>query len=131
LAKIRGVTPADRQHLVEDLFETITLFDNRATGASYRPLGNGQYEVTLTVNAKKSRADGLGAEKEVPLDEDIDVGVFTAADTPLLLQKMRIKSGVSQLKLLVGAPPAKAGIDPLNKLIDKTPEDNTIGVSAK
>jgi hypothetical protein len=42
---------------------------------------------------------------------------------------MRIRSGVSQLKLLVSGQPAKAGIDPLNKLIDKTPEDNTIGVS--
>jgi len=129
LAKIRGVTPPDRQHLIEDLFETITLFDNRATSASYRALENGKYEVTLTVNAKKSTADGLGAEKEVPLDEDIDIGVFNAADTPLLLQKMRIKSGVSQLRLLVSGQPAKAGIDPLNKLIDKTPEDNTIGVS--
>jgi ABC-type transport system involved in multi-copper enzyme maturation permease subunit len=129
LAKIRSVTPPDRQHLIEDLFETITLFDNRATGASYRALGNGKFEVLLTVDAKKSRADGLGAEQEVPLDEDIDIGVFNAADTPLLLQKMRIKSGVSQLKLLVSGQPTKAGIDPLNKLIDKTPEDNTIGVS--
>ena len=129
LARIRAVTPADSQHLIQDLFETITLFDNRATGASYRPLGNGKYAVTLTVSAKKSRADGLGSETQVPLDEAIDIGVFDGADAPLLLRKMRIRSGVSRLELLVDGRPARAGIDPLNKLIDRAPEDNTINVA--
>jgi ABC-2 type transport system permease protein len=130
LAKIRAVTPPDKQYLVADLFESIILFDNRATDASYRPLPNGRYEVNLTVMAKKSRSDGLGAETEVPMDEDVDIGVFDAAEAPLLLEKIRLKSGKSQLKLVVDAKPAKAGIDPLNKLIDRTPEDNTINVSA-
>jgi len=63
------------------------------------------------------------------MDEDVDIGVFDAKDNPLLLRKMRIHSGVQSLKLVVGAQPAKAGIDPLNKLIDRTPEDNTKAVS--
>ena len=36
LKYIREVTPADLQSVVTDLFETITLFDNRAVEASYR-----------------------------------------------------------------------------------------------
>jgi ABC-2 type transport system permease protein len=128
LADIRAVTPADKQYLVHELFETITLFDNRATAASYRKLADGKFEVTLDVTAKKSQADGLGAEKEVPLNEDLDIGVFDAGNAPLLLRKMRIKSGPSQLNLVVDREPAKAGIDPLNKLIDKTPDDNMISV---
>ena len=83
----------------------------------------------MTVSAKKSRADGLGSETQVPLDEVIDIGVFDAADAPLLLRKMRIRSGVSRLELLVDGRPARAGIDPLNKLIDRAPEDNTINVT--
>jgi hypothetical protein len=32
------------------------------------------------------------------------------------------------LDLIVAKEPMKAGIDPYNKLIDRTPEDNVIGV---
>jgi len=129
LAKIMAVTPPQKQYLISDLFENIVLFDNRTISATWRPAAGGGFEVDLTVSAKKSRADGLGAETEVPMDEDVDIGVFDAKDNPLLLRKMRIHSGVQSLKLVVGAQPAKAGIDPLNKLIDRTPEDNTKEVS--
>ncbi len=128
LARIREVTPADKQYLIHDLFETITVFDNRATAATARALGNGQYEVNLTVVARKLRADGLGAETEIPMNEDVDVGVLDANDVPLMLEKRHIHSGSSQLRLIVQGKPVKAGIDPLNKLIDKTPDDNTIAV---
>ncbi|HEY3785447.1 MAG TPA: M1 family aminopeptidase [Steroidobacteraceae bacterium] len=129
LAKIRAVTPPQQQYLITDLFESIVLFDNRTTAATWRALAAGQFEVDLTVSAKKSRADGLGNETEVPMDEDIDVGVFDSSDKPLLLRKMRIHSGIQNLRLVVDAEPAKAGIDPLNKLIDRSPEDNTRPVS--
>jgi len=128
LARIREVTPADKQYLIHDLFETITIFDNRATAATSRDIGGGKYAVDLTVMARKFRADGLGAETEVAMDEDVDVGVFDSAEAPLLLQKMRVHTGSSQLHLVVPGKPAKAGIDPLNKLIDKTPDDNTVRV---
>jgi hypothetical protein len=36
IAALREATPPDRRYLIEDLFETITLFDNRATAASWR-----------------------------------------------------------------------------------------------
>jgi hypothetical protein len=55
--------------------------------------------------------------------------VFDSSDKPLLLRKMRIHSGIQNLRLVVDAEPAKAGIDPLNKLIDRSPEDNTRPVS--
>jgi len=131
LARIRAVTPPEKQYLVTDLFENIVLFDNRATSATYRKLPDGKYEVTLAVLARKARADGLGAETEQPMDEDVDVGVLDDKGEPMLLRKMRIRSGAQQMKLVVDAKPAKAGIDPLNKLIDKSPDDNVISVSAQ
>src|SRR5207247_9124629 len=36
LAELRAVTPADYQYLITDLFETITLFENRAVSATWR-----------------------------------------------------------------------------------------------
>jgi ABC-2 type transport system permease protein len=131
LAEFRKVTPPDKQYLITDLFETITLFDNRATEASYHAVSDGKYEVELKVTAKKLRADGLGAETEVPLNDWIDIGVFDQDGNVLYLQKQQIQSGDSTIKVVVDKVPAKAGIDPLNKLIDLTAEDNVVEVAKK
>jgi ABC-2 type transport system permease protein len=131
LAEFRKVTPADKQYLITDLFETITLFDNRATEASYHAIGDGKYDVELKVKAKKLRADGLGAETEIPLNDWIDIGVFDQDGNVLYLQKQQIQSGDSTIKVTVDKVPAKAGIDPLNKLIDLTAEDNVVEVAKK
>ena len=77
------------------------------------------------------QADSLGTETEVPMDDWVDIGVFDATETPLYLQKHRIRSGETLIKLVVNKIPAKAGIDPLNKLIDRDPDDNVVPVEKK
>ena len=47
VAALRAVTPPDLQHVITDLFETITLFDVRATDATWHPAADGKYIVTL------------------------------------------------------------------------------------
>jgi aminopeptidase N len=66
------------ERTVDDLFETITLFDNRAVAASAKALPGGRYEVKVDVVAKKRQADELGKETDAPLDDLIDVGVLDA-----------------------------------------------------
>ena len=46
----------------------------------------------------------------------------------LLVKKVKITQPVTVLDLVVPKEPKKAGIDPYNKLIDRTPEDNVIAV---
>ncbi len=127
VARFKKVTPPELQYLIEDLFETITLYDNRALKAVVRPKG-GKFEVTLTVSAKKLRAGELGAEQELPLDDLIAVGVYGSDGKLLLLEKRRFTKERTELVLTVAAPPTKAGIDPLNELIDRRPNDNVIPV---
>jgi ABC-2 type transport system permease protein len=91
--------------------------------ATGKQLGN-QMEITLKLAARKLRADEQGNEKEIPLDEEIEVGAVDDKGKPLLLERRRIKSGEQTVTLLVKGKPAKAGIDPLNKLIDRKPDDN-------
>jgi aminopeptidase N len=127
VAQLKKVTPAELQYLIEDLFETITLYDNRALSAVSRPR-DGKFEVTLTISAKKLRASELGSEQELPLDDLVDVGVYDGDGKLLLLTRQRLKQAQTQLKLTVAARPARAGVDPLNKLIDRRPNDNVIRV---
>jgi hypothetical protein len=128
LTYIRKVTPPDLQYLIDDLFESITLYDNRALSATYREIGKDRYEVKLKVSAKKLRADELGAEKEQPMHDLVDVGLVDEHDEPIVLEKRRLGANESEITLVASRLPAKAGIDPLNKLIDRKPADNLVRV---
>ena len=129
LAELRRVTPAAQQPLIEDLFETITLYDDRAVSARARKRPDGTYDVDLVVSARKIRADAAGNEQDAPLDALIDIGVLDAAGNPLLLEKRRVHGGENRFALQVGGVPARAGIDPLDKLIDREASDNVVAVT--
>jgi hypothetical protein len=128
LKHIRDVTPPHLQYVIDDMFETITLYDNRATAARAKLLPDGRYEVTVKVLAKKRRADELGKESDVPLADWIDIGVLDAGNKPLFLEKKKIDREAMEFTVIVDGKPARAGIDPYNKLIDRRPKDNTIAV---
>ena len=129
LAEIRAVTPASLDYVIDDFFDAITLYDNRALAATARPLPDGRYEVTLEVYARKLKADALGKESAAPLHDLIDIGVLDAENAPLFLEKRTIDSGKTTFTIVVAKKPVRAGIDPYNKLIDSRPRDNTVAVA--
>jgi ABC-2 type transport system permease protein len=129
LAEFKAVTPPEYQYMITDLFETITLYENRAVSATYKEKEGGHYEVTLKVAAKKVRADESGVQTEVPMDDLVDIGVLGEKDATLYLKKQRVHSGETSFTIDVAAKPVRAGIDPVIKLIDRRPDDNTIAVT--
>ena len=129
VADVRAVTPPEMQYLIDDLFERIVIYDNRAVKATAKPLPGGRYEVNVNVIAKKRVADALGKESDVPLADLIDIGVVDDKGDPITISRHRIDLEESSFKIIVDRKPAKAGIDPLNKLIDRKPGDNTIAVT--
>ena len=130
VARIREVTPPDLQYLIDDLFEKIVVYDNRAISATMKPLPGGRWEVTMKVVAKKRVADALGKESDVAIDDLIDIGVIDADGNAIAVEKKRITAEETSFTMTVDKRPAKAGIDPLNKLIDRRPADNAIVVTA-
>jgi len=130
LSFVAEATPPEKRGLLADLFESITLFDLEAAQAVSRKLVDGRYEVTLTATARKLRADGQGAETEVPLDDWIDVGVLGEKEA-LYLQKVHVTGREVTARAIVTGRPVRAGIDPYNKLIDRTPSDNVRAVTER
>ena len=128
--ELRKVTPPEMQYVIYDLFEAITLYDNRARAAVARKLPEGGYEVTIKVSAKKTQAGEQGDEKEVAMDDLVDVGALDEKGAALMVERRRIKSGDSEVKIVVDRLPAKAGIDPIDKLVDRHPDDNVVAVEA-
>ena len=134
LGYFKEVTPDSLQYIIKDMFETITLYENRAKAASYQKIGD-QYQVEIDVSAIKYRADSLGNETSIPINDWIDIGVMgedeKGKDKILYLQKHKINQKNMKFEIIVNEKPVKAGIDPINKLIDRNPNDNQIKVSMK
>jgi aminopeptidase N len=132
IEELRRAAPADAQGLITDLFERITLFDNRAQRATMRQLPDGRYEVKVAVTAKKLQADELGVETERPLDDTITIGALDADGRAVHLEKHRFRDASRELTMVFASAtaPAKAGIDPMNALIDRAPDDNVVGVTS-
>lgn len=127
LDEIKAVAPEDAYLLIDDLYTRITLWDLRAKQAEAVKTANG-YEVTLTLEAGKFYADEIGTETEAELNELVDIGVFNKDGDPLYLAKHAVTEKAMTITVTVDELPAEAGIDPLNKLIDRDPDDNTTSV---
>jgi aminopeptidase N len=135
MAYIREATPDSLAYILEDMFETITLFSNRVEEAVITPREDGRYGVRLAVESKKMRADGQGVETEIEIGDWIDIGIFgekeidgKKQETLLYLKKHRIDANEMTFDLVVDGKPVRAGIDPYNKLIDRNSDDNVMKV---
>jgi ABC-type transport system involved in multi-copper enzyme maturation permease subunit len=135
-AELGAVTPDSLDGLLEDWFETITLWDVSTERAVVQPTGAGEYTVILDVRAKKMRADGSGRQSEVPMDDLVQIGVFAPGEggepgEPLHLERHRIRSGQQTIRVTVPREPARAGIDPYRMLIDLERGDNLVRVQSE
>ena len=136
VAAFRAHAPADKQALITDLFEKITLYDLKTKSATVKKRSDGKFDVTVTVDAVKKYADGKGKETPAPLNETMDIGLFTAepgkkgfdAKAVVAYERRPIRSGVQTFTFTVDKAPKFAGIDPYNTVIDRNGDDNTTKV---
>ena len=131
VAYLEPQVPDSLKYLIDDWFKEITLYDNRLKEASYKKLEEGLYQVKLTVESKKIKADSLGNESEVPINDWIDLGLFADADEEELMFQKRVKIDQEEMTFTFETDtiPAKAGIDPRHLLIDRVFKDNIKSVS--
>ena len=130
--EFRQVTPDSLQYLVTDLFDRISLYENRLTAAKATKLPNGRYRVDLTIESKKLVADSAGTERLVPENDYLPIAIFpTQPDgvqklvKPLLFTKRRLKRGTNKLSFTVAKAPARAAVDPYNEIVDRVLDDNS------
>ncbi|MBD0320610.1 MAG: hypothetical protein ICV87_09775, partial [Gemmatimonadetes bacterium] len=134
-AELRAAAPDSLRPLLSDLFEHITLWSVRADSARARPLRGGAYRLTLWVDASKARADSIGRQTPVAMDEPVQIGVFAgprrdgSPGEALYLKRHRIRAGKQAIVVTVPRLPARAGIDPYRTLIDRERDDNIAEVA--
>jgi ABC-2 type transport system permease protein len=122
----------EEQNLITDLFERVILYDLKVTAPTAVRRADGKWDVTVPVEAKKYVVDGRGGETETPLDERIEVGLFTAqpgrdafdAKHVIVMERRPVRSGVQVLRFVTDRRPTYAGIDPYHYYIDRNSRDN-------
>lgn len=123
-------TPDSLKYIIQDLFWDITLFDNKTKEVSAKDLGNGKWEVTIQVETHKLKADALGKETEVPVNDWIEIGAFAKPEgdkkygKTLYRQRVHMREANSTFTFTTDEKPEKAGIDPFSLLVDREPKDN-------
>jgi hypothetical protein len=129
-AELQAVTPDSLKPLLSDLFEHITLWDVRTDSVKAEPVGGGEYRVTLFVDASKARSDSIGNLTPTAMNDLVEIGVFAgnaggkSPGDSLYVRQHRIRSGKQTIVVIVPREPARAGIDPYRKLIERERDDN-------
>jgi ABC-2 type transport system permease protein len=127
----------EEQKLITDLFERITLYDLKLAGPTAVRRSDGRWEVTVPVEAKKHYGDGKGGATETPLNERIEIGLFTAhprnsdfeTSQTITIERHAIRSGRQEVKLLTDRKPAFAAIDPSNMYMNWTSGDTILPIA--
>lgn len=157
--RIKEGTPDSFHYFIEDMYEHITLYDNRIEATEYTANSDGTYTVDITAHVTKYRTDERGRQNflnengdslslelegrrrpilSYPLGDFVDVGIFTDEESDgkrkekvLYLKKQKITQIENKWTITVNEQPKEVGIDPYNKLIDRNSDDNRRKVSEK
>ncbi len=133
LDEIYAEVPDSLQYLTHEMFEDIILYSNQIKEAEASKDDDG-YKVDLLLDCYKIQADSIGNEIEIPLDDWIEVLVFSEQYVNGEKQKVianpdnrwfKLTSGENRISLRVTDEPIEAGVDPLYKLLDKNVFDNS------
>jgi hypothetical protein len=98
--------------------------------AQVKKIGS-EFEVSVSFTSEKFRADSLGKEESIPVNDYIDLVCFAKplADEKfgkkLFYQRTKITKKQNHVVFRTRVIPYLVGIDPYNYIIDRFPEDNT------
>lgn len=133
VAMLRAEARTPQQHaLITDLFERITLYDPRLDQPTAARRADGRWDVAVPVEARKTWADGAGHGRPAPVDEPIEIGLFTAEPgsagfdrrSVLRMELRPIRTGRQMVRFVAKRRPTYAGADPYNLYIDRNAGDN-------
>ncbi|MFK7808470.1 MAG: M1 family aminopeptidase [Saprospiraceae bacterium] len=137
ISELEQAVPDSFQYLIDDMFKDIILYNNKAMNGEYKQLSNGQYELTLSLEIEKYRADKKGMEQSVAFNDYIFIGVYAENDgsdskgKELYYNLHKFNKKETEIKLILDEKPHSAGIDPNHLLIDRVRDDNVIEVVLK
>jgi len=133
---LQQATPDSLKYLIHDLFETVTLYDNKLDNYEVASLANGNYEVTVNFTVTKFRITN-GAKifeddndqslthknenlalNSLPLKDFIELGIYSSSGEEIYLKKHLVNQIKNRVTITIDKAPGYVAIDPLVKLLD-------------
>ena len=131
LRHLRRVVPPEEQVLLYDLFESITLFDNRIVAANCVAEDDGTFRVEVEVAVEKMRDEGLGEMQELLPDDRIDLVLFGSSPDGdgglgrvLAHETRHLRAHTATFSVVVDEQPLTVALDPFYQHIDRNRRDN-------
>jgi hypothetical protein len=125
----RNVTPDSLHYVIRDLFETITLYENKITQAEYQMVSNDLYEVSITLDLHKHQFDSAGIAHQVKINEWVDLSIYEEVEggTEKLIysKEIHVTNKITKVKMQVDKKPGKCVLDPKRKTMDREFDDNS------
>ena len=136
MAFIKHGASEDELAFITRVFYEINIYDLRLLSANTEQLADGQYKVTLTVDANRLQMDSNDGEQKVDLDELVDIAILlkspkanmhmsTNNQAPAYLQKHAIRTGHNVIEIIMDGEPVKAMVDPYIHFIDRNTNNNS------
>jgi aminopeptidase N len=125
--ELQTVTPDSLHYLLSDLFKQNTYWRLKTKSIAATKSNDGNWNVTLKVEAQKSVMDLSGKETDFPMNDWLEIGLYEEVkghSRPMYLKMHRIRTGEQTIAITVPRRPDSGGIDPNNLMIDLRLEDN-------
>ena len=124
LEQLRRVSPPASFPLLEEWMKEIVLYDLQIESAHATRRADGQYDVTLRIQAAKTHADRRGEERPAPFHESVEIAIYATDESLLHSQRHALRDGAQELTITVRQPPGFVMIDPHVTRVDKNRNDN-------
>lgn len=125
--ELETATPDSLNYLLNDFFLTNTYWRLKTENIEIEGLESGKWKVNLKINAEKSTVNEEGIEKNIPMQDWIEIGLYqekNGTTSKIYLKNHLITSGKQNIEIIVDKKPSFGGIDPRSLLIDIRLDDN-------
>ena len=112
------------QSTIRDLFAQVLTYQVGLADATYAPSADGQYEVSLTLEAQQLQTTGLGEQQSQPLNLPVTIELNDAEGNSIEVIKPVLTDTQTTLTLITNELPSSAAIDPDYRLPSAYLQDN-------
>jgi ABC-2 type transport system permease protein len=131
LTAIKAQSDPSHHDFIDQQFSQITLYDIRLSDATMSEQEDGQYAVSLSIEASQFAANSEGEETEQVFSDYVDIVLFSedpddfAQENKILYrQKHLLEQGSNELTINVPSKAKYAAVDPFVRFIDRESRDN-------
>ncbi|MEX1241579.1 MAG: M1 family aminopeptidase, partial [Cyclobacteriaceae bacterium] len=118
------VSAASDHEKIDERFKKIILYDSKIIENRSLRVSADQYEITFTAEVTKYEENGFGQRVQLHADELVDIGLLLE-DEKRVVKQFSARGGKIHGVMTVYRQPITITVDPLVKMIDLFPGDNT------